>query len=64
MVAINIVTTDSTVANQFMVSTTHSATLSDDELLATLASMNKPTGLIRSEGRVWLTTDVTTEVMR
>ncbi len=30
-------------------------TIGDDELLDTLAEIARPTGLIRSEGRVWLT---------
>jgi hypothetical protein len=32
--------------------------LDDDALLVALADLNRPAGLIRSEGRVWLTADV------
>lgn len=35
--------------------------IDDQTLLATLAAMDRPTGLVRSEGRVWLTSDVTDE---
>ncbi len=34
-------------------------TIGDEELLALLAEIGRPAGLIRSEGRVWLTSDVT-----
>ena len=34
-------------------------TIGDEELLALRAEMGRPAGLIRSEGRVWLTSDVT-----
>ncbi len=33
--------------------------MDDQELLRTLAAMGRPTGLVRTEGRVWLTEDVT-----
>ena len=33
----------------------------DDELIARLAEIDRPTGLIRSEGRVWLTESVVDE---
>ncbi len=32
--------------------------LTDDELLSMLATMERPTGLIRADGRVWLTRNV------
>ena len=58
LATIDVVSTNAAVASQFIITTKANATLSDEELLATLASMNKPTGLIRSNGRVWLTDDV------
>lgn len=36
-------------------------TINDDELIALLAEMDRPTGIIRSEGRIWLTNAVTDE---
>jgi len=33
--------------------------MDDEELLRTLAAMGRPTGLVRTEGKVWLTEDVT-----
>lgn len=36
-------------------------TINDDELIALLAEMDRPTGIIRSEGRIWLTNEVTDE---
>ena len=35
--------------------------INDDELIALLAKMDRPAGLIRSEGRIWLTNKVTDE---
>lgn len=33
-------------------------TMTDDELLTTLASLDRPTGMVRSGGRTWLTRNV------
>lgn len=35
--------------------------INDDELIALLAEINRPTGIVRSEGRIWLTNPVTDE---
>ena len=35
--------------------------INDDELLKLLADMGRPTGLVRTGGRAWLTTQVTDE---
>lgn len=34
-------------------------TINDDELIALLAEINRPAGMVRSEGRIWLTNPVT-----
>lgn len=44
--------------------TTLIKTINDDELIALLAEIDRPTGLIRSEGRIWLTNPVTDEELR
>lgn len=36
-------------------------TINDDELIALLAKINRPAGMVRSEGRIWLTNAVTDE---
>ncbi len=36
--------------------------IGDDDLLATLASIGRPTGLVRMSGRAWLTRDVADEI--
>lgn len=36
-------------------------TINDDELLALLAEIERPAGLVRSKGRIWLTNAVTDE---
>ncbi len=36
-------------------------TINDDELIALLAQINRPAGVVRSEGRIWLTNPVTDE---
>ena len=36
-------------------------TINDDELIALLTEMDRPAGLIRSEGRIWLSNPVTDE---
>ena len=33
--------------------------INDDELIALLAKINRPAGMVRSEGRIWLTNAVT-----
>lgn len=41
--------------------TTLIKTINDDELIALLAKINRPAGVIRSEGRIWLSNPVTDE---
>lgn len=41
--------------------TTLIKTINDDELIALLAKINRPAGVVRSEGRIWLTNPVTDE---
>ena len=53
------VQTDPNIVDRYRaVSTPRAETLDDDALLIALAEINRPTGLIRSEGRTWLTEDV------
>ncbi|MCH8822631.1 MAG: hypothetical protein IH984_03895 [Planctomycetes bacterium] len=35
--------------------------INDDELIALLAQINRPAGIVRSQGRIWLTNAVTDE---
>lgn len=55
--SIRIVRTDRTVLDRYRANPTrsHVQTLSDDELLDTLARLDRPVGLIRMEGRTMLT---------
>jgi len=58
-VSIEIVRTDPSVLQRFAARPTSRTVLLDDEaLLDELAAMDRPAGLIRSGGRVWLTADV------
>lgn len=41
--------------------TTLVKTINDDELIALLAKIDRPAGIIRSQGRIWLTNAVTDE---
>lgn len=57
---IRIVQTDPAVLERYRARPAARAILLDDqELLATLAAMNRPAGLIRYQGRAWLTASVT-----
>jgi hypothetical protein len=57
---IRIVQTDPAVLERYRARPAARVILLDDrELLATLAAMNRPTGLIRYQGRAWLTANVT-----
>jgi hypothetical protein len=56
------VRTDSRAADRLRASVASSAThISDDDLLATLAALDRPAGMVRSDNRVWLTRAVADE---
>ena len=61
---VQLIHTDAASAQQHMVKT-HDviAVLNDDELLALLAQIDRPAGLIRTAERVWLTQDVTDQAV-
>jgi hypothetical protein len=57
--SVRIVRTDPSILDRYVSRPSSSAIIVDDEgLLETLAAINRPAGLIRSEGRVWLTANV------
>jgi len=54
------VQTDPTIVERWRAAPTSSAVIIDDQaLLDTLAALDRPAGLIRSQGRLWLTRPVT-----
>lgn len=60
MVGVEYVKTEIGIADRYRaVSAPNVERLDDAALLDTLARLNRPAGLIRSQGRVWLTADVT-----
>lgn len=60
---ITIVRTDPDILERYVPSATSKIeTLSDETLLASLASLGRPTGLIRYDGQVRLTNDVTDDL--
>lgn len=64
-VVIEIVRTSTKDFDSRIVTTRHDAKyLTDDGLLNALAQMDRHTGLIRSDSRVWLTSDVTDKVVQ
>ena len=57
---ITIVRTDPSILERYVSHTTSKIeSINDETLLASLASLGRPAGLIRYDGRVRLTTDVT-----
>jgi hypothetical protein len=57
---IEIVTTPAHLLDKYAAATLapHVQTITDDELLTTLASLDRPAGIVRSGGRTWLTRSV------
>jgi hypothetical protein len=59
---LEVVRTDPTIVDRYAIAPSSSIRMLDDEALLTeLAAMDRPAGLVRSDGRVWLTTDVVDE---
>jgi hypothetical protein len=58
-VVVSVVRTSETVLDRYRASSPpHAHTITDDELLETLAALDRPTGIIRAGERVWLTRPV------